>query len=156
MEKPSVAFDPLPNNLPLQGKRVLAAHPPSCHPRRVFGSRESERKGKKMGEKEKKRENWSLKIYSPPKSPLYSVWSGGFYSQPIKNYKNNIAKYYYNRGKKEKNRKSKEAKTGSRKEQGRMNSAQDSEQWQWQKHSCSAPFFFAFCSSFLLGFDLQQ
>ena len=29
------------------------------------------------------------------------------------------------------------------------------EQWQWQKHSCSAPFFFTFCSSFLLVFDLQ-
>ena len=40
----------------------------------------------------------------------------------------------------EENHKSQEAKTGSRKEQGRMNSAHDGEQLQWQKHSCSAPF----------------
>ena len=53
MEKPLVAFDSLPSGRPLQGKMALAAHPLSCHPRRMFGSRESERKGKKMGEKEK-------------------------------------------------------------------------------------------------------
>ena len=53
MEKPSVAFDSLPSGHPLQGKMALAAHPPSCHPQRMFDSRESERKGKKMGEKEK-------------------------------------------------------------------------------------------------------
>ena len=44
MENPSVAFDPLPSGLPLQGKRVLAAHPSSCHPRRVFGCLESAKK----------------------------------------------------------------------------------------------------------------
>ena len=66
MEKHSVAFDPLPNSLPLQGKMALATHPPSCHPRRMFGSRESERKGKKMGEKEKtgKLERNGLKAYA--------------------------------------------------------------------------------------------
>ena len=77
MEKPSVAFDPLPNSLPLQGKRVLAA------PRRVFGSRERERKGKKMGQKEKKHENWSPKIYSLEKVPPIVFGQGNFYSQPI-------------------------------------------------------------------------
>ena len=34
----------------------LATHPPSCHPRRVFGSPESERKREKMIEKKKERE----------------------------------------------------------------------------------------------------
>ena len=57
MEKPSVAFDPLPNSLPLQGKRALAAHPSSCHPRRVFGSRERGKKIKENGETGKQREN---------------------------------------------------------------------------------------------------
>ena len=33
-------------------ERVLAAHPPSCHPWRVFGTQESERK------RREKRENW--------------------------------------------------------------------------------------------------
>ena len=61
MEKPSVAFDSLPNGRPLQGKMALAAHPPSCHPRRMFGSRESEIKGNKMGEKEKNEKTWREK-----------------------------------------------------------------------------------------------
>ena len=56
----------------------------------------------------------------------------------------------------EENHKSQEAKTGSRKEQGRMNSAHDGEQLQWQKHSYSAPFFFTFCSYFFMGSDLQR
>ena len=55
-----------------------------------------------------------------------------------------------------KNLKRQQAGTGSRKEQGRMNSAHDGEQWPWQNHSYSAPFFFTFFSSFLLGSDLQQ
>ena len=37
-------------------KEVLATHPPSCHPRRVFGCPESERKLGKMGVTEIKRE----------------------------------------------------------------------------------------------------
>ena len=82
MEKPSVAFDPLPNSLPLQGKRVLVAHPSSCHPRRVFSSRERERKGKKMGEKEKEHENWSPKIYSLEKVPPTVFGVGAFITNP--------------------------------------------------------------------------
>ena len=66
MEKPSVAFDPLPSGLPLHGKRVLAAHPPSCHPRRVFGCLES---GKKMKDKERKREKTRLPGEAPPPPP---------------------------------------------------------------------------------------
>ena len=54
MEKHSVAFDSLPSGRPLQGKRALAAHAPSCHPRRMFGSRENEREGKKNGRKMRK------------------------------------------------------------------------------------------------------
>ena len=57
MEKPSVAFDPLPNSLPLQGKRALATHPPSCHPRRVFGNLERGKKMKENGERGKQQEN---------------------------------------------------------------------------------------------------
>ena len=57
MEKPSVAFDPLPNSLPFQGKRALAAHPLSCHPRRVFGSRERGKKMKENGERGKQLAN---------------------------------------------------------------------------------------------------
>ena len=37
-------------------ERVLATHPPSCHPWRVFGCLENERKREKMREKEKRRE----------------------------------------------------------------------------------------------------
>ena len=35
----------------------LATHPPSCHPRRVFGCPKSERKGEKMRETGKERES---------------------------------------------------------------------------------------------------
>ena len=35
-------------------KRVLAAHPPSCHPRRVFGCPESAKKMREKGEKVRK------------------------------------------------------------------------------------------------------
>ena len=46
-------------------ERVLAVHPPSCHPRRVFGSPEN---GKKMRESEaEEKETEALKA-SPPKS----------------------------------------------------------------------------------------
>ena len=55
-----------------------------------------------------------------------------------------------------KNLKRQQTGTGSRKEQCMMNNAQDGEHWQWRKHSYSAPFFFKFCSSFLLGSDLQR
>ena len=61
MEKPSVAFDSLPSGRLLQGKMALAAHPPCCHPRRMFGSRENEREGKKNGREGEKRENLERK-----------------------------------------------------------------------------------------------
>ena len=52
------------------------------------------------------------------KSFFYSVWSGGFYSQPIiqitKNYKN---KHYYKEKVGRKPKREQKAKTGSRKEQ---------------------------------------
>ena len=60
---------------------------------------------------------------------LYSVWSGGFYSQPIvqftKNYKN---KYYYKEKVGRKPKREQKAKTGSMKEQGRINSGKSCEQ----------------------------
>ena len=46
---------------------------------------------------------------------------------PFQNYKNNIAKSITIGAKKEENHKSQKAKTGSRKKQGRMNSAHDGE-----------------------------
>ena len=52
-----IAFDPLHSGLPLQGKRALAAHPPSCQPRRGFGSLERGKKMKENGEKGKQRAN---------------------------------------------------------------------------------------------------
>ena len=61
MEKPSIAFDSLPSGRPLQEKIALAAHPPSCHPRRMFGSRENEREGKKNGRKKKNGKTWREK-----------------------------------------------------------------------------------------------
>ena len=36
--------DPAPSAFSFKEERILAAHPPSCHPRRVFGCPESERK----------------------------------------------------------------------------------------------------------------
>ena len=89
MEKASVAFDSLPGGRPLQGKMVLAAHPPSCHHRTMFGSRENEREGKKNGRKGEKQENmrenglktFALKFYSL--SPLYSACLGGLIAKPL-------------------------------------------------------------------------
>ena len=44
-------------------ERVLAIHPPSCHPRRVFGCLEN---GKKMRESEaEEKEAGALKAYPP-------------------------------------------------------------------------------------------
>ena len=62
MENPQFALDPLPSILPLKEEGGLATHPPSCHPRRVFGCPKSERKGEKMREKENRRE-----VSFPPK-----------------------------------------------------------------------------------------
>ena len=73
MEKPSVAFDPLLNSLPLQVKRALAAHPPSCHPRRVFGRRENEK------ENERKRET-GASWRSFPKPIFIIKWKSSFQS----------------------------------------------------------------------------
>ena len=47
MNPPPVAFL-------FKDKGGLATHPPSCHPQRVFGRRENERKWEKVIEKEKK------------------------------------------------------------------------------------------------------
>ena len=47
-------------------KEVLATHPLSCHPRRVFGYSESERKGEKMRETGKEREE--LKASRPKRN----------------------------------------------------------------------------------------
>ena len=59
----------------------------------------------------------------------YSVWSRGFYSQPIiqftKNYKN---KHYYKEKVGRKPKRKQKVKTGSRKEQGMMNSGKSCEQ----------------------------
>ena len=82
MEKPSVAFDPLPNSLPFKGKRVLAAHPPSCHPRRMFSNQEKERKRKKMGEKEKNGSSGALILFAAKKRPSTVSGQGAFIANP--------------------------------------------------------------------------
>ena len=74
-----------------------------------------------MRESREKIENSGKAKSFPPilllrKSCLYSVWSGGFYSQPIiqitKNYKN---KHYYKEKVGRKPKREEKAKTGSRK-----------------------------------------
>ena len=50
--------------------RVLAAHPPSCHPRRVFGYLESERKQEKLEKEREELKASRLKILFMKKSPL--------------------------------------------------------------------------------------
>ena len=98
------------------------------------------------GREEEKRENWSLKVYSLEKSVIRVSSLGAFIAKtPLQNYKNNIANTITMGAKREENHKSQKAKTGSR-----------NEQWQQEKHSCSAPIFFTFCSSFLMGSDLQR
>ena len=54
---PGLSSDPLIGSDRESGVIVLAAHPPSCHPRRVFGCPESERKGEKARENRKQRES---------------------------------------------------------------------------------------------------
>ena len=89
MEKASVDFDSLPSGRPLQGKMALAIHPLSCQHRRMFGSQENEREGKKIGRKGEKWENmrenglkaFALKFYSL--SPLYSACLGGLIAKPL-------------------------------------------------------------------------
>ena len=84
-----------------------------------------------MGEKEKQRENpCPLSLYCRKVKSLYSVWSRGFYSQPIIQITKITKQNTITMGaKREENHKSQEAKTGSRKEQGMINSAQYGEQW---------------------------
>ena len=46
LQEPS---DPSPNSLLLQGGRDFSSHPPSCHPRRVFGCPKSAKKMREKG-----------------------------------------------------------------------------------------------------------
>ena len=123
MEKPSVAFDSLPSGRPLQGKMALAAHSQSCHPRRMFGSRENEREGKKNGRKRRKTgkpgEKNGLKLC--PKIlylSFYKAWFWDFLVKaPLQNYKNSLTNILTIGAKKEENQKRPKSKnkTGSRK-----------------------------------------
>ena len=66
-------------------ERVLAAHPLSCHPRRVFGCPESGRKGEKQRETGKEREE--LKAFrhfiNEQKKDLFTVsGQGAFIANP--------------------------------------------------------------------------
>ena len=117
-----------PAAFPFKEEGFLANHPLSCHPQGVFGNRES---GKKMKESKgmgKQRENCRPPSLYYQKSSLYSVWSGGFYSQPIvqftTNYKN---KHYYKEKVGRKPKREQKAKMDSMKEQGRMNSGKSYE-----------------------------
>ena len=75
---------------------------------------------------------------------------------PLQNYKNNIAKPITMGAKKEENQKRQKAKNGQQEETvakfvnsvGGMNNVS-------RMQFRSAPFFFNFCSSFLMGSDLQ-
>ena len=46
--------------------RVLAAHPPSCHPRRVFGYPENGKENKRKGEKVEQRREKAGELKSSP------------------------------------------------------------------------------------------
>ena len=75
-------------------ERVLAAHPSSCHPRRVFDNQKRKRKCEKNEEKEKKREllKGSLPILLMSKSFSFSLDTvhRSLYTAPAKqNYKKN-------------------------------------------------------------------
>ena len=132
MEKPSIAFDPLPSGHPPQEEGVLATHPPSCHPRRVFGYPESaekmKEKCKKMRESGNGGKTGELKASppaSPPdliiKCPLYKAWFWDFVVKaPLQNYKSNLTNILTIGAKKEENQKRPKGKnkTGSRKSTG--------------------------------------
>ena len=79
MRTPCYTQIPCPITFLFKEERILATHPPSCHPRRVFGYPENERKGEKV---------------RPFTNPLYKI--------PKKKTKNKI--YYKGQiGKKQKN-----------------------------------------------------
>ena len=83
MEKPSVAFDPLPNSLPLQGKRALAAHPSSCHPQRVFSRRENEKENERKRETGASWRSFPKPIFTIKNGKvLFKVLVGLIYTQP--------------------------------------------------------------------------
>ena len=102
----------------------LANHPLSCHPQGVFGSRESKRKGKKMGEKESSGKTPAIIFING--EDLNSACLGGFYSPtPFTNYQNNIVNTITMGAKKEENQKVKKRSQkvkGARSQQCRMNS----------------------------------
>ena len=54
---PLVAFRSTPNTFYFKEERVLANHPPSCHPQRMFDAQKMKKKMKESEIKEKKREN---------------------------------------------------------------------------------------------------
>ena len=150
MEKPSIAFDPLPSGRPPQEERVLAAHPPSCHPPRVFGCPES---AEKMEEKCKKRresgnggKTGELKS-SPPdliiKCPLYKAWFWDFVVKaPLQNYKNNLTNILTIGAKRKKTKRDQKAKTkrAAGNELGRRNSGGQEEISQVLQFPCSSTF----------------
>ena len=75
-----------PTTFSFKEESVLAAHPPSCHPRRVFGYPESERKLEKL---EKEREELKAsrpKILLIKKSPLQCHVLGSFIDNTLQNY----------------------------------------------------------------------
>ena len=81
---------------------VLAAHPPSCHPWRVFGYLENERKGKR---RERQKLLAKKKLLLIEKIALLQCLSGAFIAKPPlqntkKTKKKAIAKDKYGRNKK--------------------------------------------------------
>ena len=56
VKNPQYPWNPPPVTVIFKDEGGLATHPPSCHPRRVFGFPESKRKGEKKRETGKERE----------------------------------------------------------------------------------------------------
>ena len=62
---------------------VLAAHPPSCHARRVFGRRENEKENERKREMGKGELKASRHFFLLIKYPFNSAWIGDFVANPF-------------------------------------------------------------------------
>ena len=106
-------------------ERVLAAHPPSCHPRRVFGNQERERKMRESGGKRKEAGTAPAYFINQKKLSLVTVHRC-LYTAPAKqNYKKNQNQKLLQGIKWEKNHKKTKSKNGQNEGTvaGRINSA---------------------------------
>ena len=123
-----------PVALLFKDEKVLANHPLSCHPQGVVGSRESERKGEKMREKEKSGKIGALreKSFINGEDNLVTVLVWGFYSQiPFTKYQKNQKRKLLQRTNWEETKNV--TKMSKSLKAGKVNSAVRGEQWHRRK-----------------------